>query len=152
MPNSRFAIHGLRAFFASNSRFMRLFQAALDTCLDSPFFASLSVHCLHFTVYVPSRKFKTKFGALSFRNFSDPEKGVIGKEVLAEDVRPLQARADLRLTGRVTRALRPESPPKSLLSRAHTKGLMQPHVLLRRVLRRFSNSKCFLEGFLECAL
>ena len=46
MPNSRFALHGKRpslihglcAFFASNSRFMRLFQAALDTCLDSPFF------------------------------------------------------------------------------------------------------------------
>ena len=45
MPNSRFAlhgerpslIHGLCAFFASNSRFMRLFQATLDTCLDSPF-------------------------------------------------------------------------------------------------------------------
>ena len=33
---------------------MRLFQAALDTCLDSPFFASLSVHGLHFTVYTPS--------------------------------------------------------------------------------------------------
>ena len=56
MPNSRFAlhgerpspIHGLCAFFASNSRFMHLFQAALDTCLDSPCFASLSVHSLHF--------------------------------------------------------------------------------------------------------
>ena len=35
---------------------MRLFQAALDTCLDSPFFASLSVHGLHFTVYAPSKK------------------------------------------------------------------------------------------------
>ena len=33
---------------------MRLFQAALDTCLDSPFFAGLSVHSLHFTVYAPS--------------------------------------------------------------------------------------------------
>ena len=30
------------------------FQAALDTCLDSPSFASLSVHGLHFTVYAPS--------------------------------------------------------------------------------------------------
>ena len=26
---------------------------------------------------------------------------------------------------------------------------MQPHAALRRVLRRFSNNKCFLEGFLE---
>ena len=32
---------------------MRLSQAALDTCLDSPFFASLSVHGWHFTVYAP---------------------------------------------------------------------------------------------------
>ena len=44
MPNSRFALHGTRpslihglcAIFASNSRYMRLFQAPLDTCLDSP--------------------------------------------------------------------------------------------------------------------
>ena len=44
MPNSWFALHGKRpslihglcAFFASNSRFMRLFPAALDTPLDSP--------------------------------------------------------------------------------------------------------------------
>ena len=43
MPNSRFALHGTRpslihglcAFFASNLRFMRLFQAALYTPLDS---------------------------------------------------------------------------------------------------------------------
>ena len=34
---------------------MRLFQAALDTCLGSPFFASLSVHGLHFTFYAPSK-------------------------------------------------------------------------------------------------
>ena len=62
MPNSRFALHGRRpsqihglcASFASNSRFMRLFQAALDTCLDSPLLASLSVHGLHFTVYAAS--------------------------------------------------------------------------------------------------
>ena len=33
---------------------MRLFQATLDTCLDSPFLASLSVHGLHFMVYAPS--------------------------------------------------------------------------------------------------
>ena len=44
MPNSRFALHGKRpslihglcAFFASNSRFMRLFQAALDTPPSPP--------------------------------------------------------------------------------------------------------------------
>ena len=35
--------------------------------------------------------------------------------------------------------------------RVHTKGVMQHHATLRRVLRRFSNSKCFLEGFLEGA-
>ena len=63
MPNSRFALHGKRpslihdslcAFFASNSRFMRLSKAALDTPLDSPFSATLSVHGLHFTVCAPS--------------------------------------------------------------------------------------------------
>ena len=33
---------------------MRLSQAALDTPLDSPSSATLSVHGLHFTVYAPS--------------------------------------------------------------------------------------------------
>ena len=33
---------------------MRLLQAALDTCLESPLLASLSVHGLHFTVYAPT--------------------------------------------------------------------------------------------------
>ena len=33
---------------------MRLFQAALDTPLDNPFSATLSVHGLHFTVCAPS--------------------------------------------------------------------------------------------------
>ena len=66
MPNSRFALHGKRPslitnsrfvhLFASNSRFMRLLQAALDTCFDSPFSATLSVHGLHFTVCAPSRE------------------------------------------------------------------------------------------------
>ena len=54
-------IHGLCAFFDSNSRFMRLFQAALDASLDSPFFASLSVHGLHFTVYAPSTSMQPIF-------------------------------------------------------------------------------------------
>ena len=50
--------------FASNSRLTRLFQAALDACLDSPLVASLSVHGLHFTVYAPSSKVlgKSKWG------------------------------------------------------------------------------------------
>ena len=43
-------------FFASNSRFTRLFQPPVDTCFGSPFFASLSVHGLHFTAYDVSRK------------------------------------------------------------------------------------------------
>ena len=43
-------IHGLCALFVPNSRFMRLVQAALDTPLDSPVSATLSVHGLHFTV------------------------------------------------------------------------------------------------------
>ena len=65
MPNSQFALHGLAPpqftvcapFLGSNSRFMRLFWAALDTSLDSPFFASLSVHGLHFTAYARSINF-----------------------------------------------------------------------------------------------
>ena len=36
---------------------MRLFQAPLNTCLNSPFFVTLSVHGLHFTVYAPSDTF-----------------------------------------------------------------------------------------------
>ena len=39
---------------------MRLFQAPLDTCLGSPFFASLSVHGLHFTVYAASSNRKSR--------------------------------------------------------------------------------------------
>ena len=62
MPNSRFALHGKRpslihglcALLAFNLRFMGISQAPLDTCLGSPFFASLSVHGLHFTVDAPS--------------------------------------------------------------------------------------------------
>ena len=61
MPSSRFALHGKRpslihglcAISASNSRFMRLSQAPLDTCPDSPLLARLSIHGLHFTVYAP---------------------------------------------------------------------------------------------------
>ena len=37
------------------------------------------------------------------------------------------------------------------LNRVHTKGVMQQHAILRRVLTSSSNSKCFLEGFLEGA-
>ena len=75
MPNSWFALHGQRpslihgscTSFASSSRFMHLFQDAPDTPLDSPFFATLSVHGLHFTVCTPS----IFFGHVSDR-FSDP--------------------------------------------------------------------------------
>ena len=80
MPNSRFALHGkrpslihdLRAFFASNSRFMRLLQAALDTPLDSPFSATLSVHGLHFTVCAPSKN-ESSPNFSSFRPGFSPE-------------------------------------------------------------------------------
>ena len=56
---SRFSpslIHGLCAIFASNSRFMSHFQAPLDTCLDNPLLANLSVHDFHFTVYAPPNR------------------------------------------------------------------------------------------------
>ena len=69
MPNSRFALHGLAsslihgltlcAVFVSHSRFKGPFQAPLDTCFDSPLFASLSIHGLHFTVYAPSNRQQT---------------------------------------------------------------------------------------------
>ena len=36
-----FCFYGREEFSDSNSRFMRLFQAPFDTCLDSTFFASL---------------------------------------------------------------------------------------------------------------
>ena len=46
---------------------MRLFQAALDTCLGSPFFASLSVHGLHFTVYA-HKEFRSPQDPPPYRN------------------------------------------------------------------------------------
>ena len=64
---SRFSpslIQGLCALFASNSRFMRLFQAALDTPLDSPFSASLSLSS-RFTRPRIFRIFRS-FGVLGF--------------------------------------------------------------------------------------
>ena len=78
MPNSRFALHGTRpslihglfAFFASNSRFIRLFQAALDTPRDSPFSAILSVHGLYFTVYALSINFCSETFRITFESFS----------------------------------------------------------------------------------
>ena len=56
---------------------MLLFQAPLDTCLDSPFFASLSVHGLHFTVYALSRTpFRTFLSEFSGeRPFLAPAEG-----------------------------------------------------------------------------
>ena len=57
-------------FFASNSRFMRLLQAPLKSCLGSPFFASLSTHGLHFTVYALSNFASYFFGDFSSRGFS----------------------------------------------------------------------------------
>ena len=45
---------------------MRLFQAALDTPLDSPFSATLSVHGLHFTVCAPSTLYLPTSGTAPF--------------------------------------------------------------------------------------
>ena len=45
---------------------MRLFQAALDTPLDSPFSTTLSVHGLHFTVCAPSITYPFHFVELDF--------------------------------------------------------------------------------------
>ena len=46
---------------------MRLLEAALDTSLDSPLFAGLSVHGLHFTVYASSNY---ELGALLSKHFA----------------------------------------------------------------------------------
>ena len=48
---------------------MRPFQAPLDTCLGSPFFASLSVHGLHFTVYEAFPRIFANFAVQSRGNF-----------------------------------------------------------------------------------
>ena len=47
-------IHGLCAFLPRIHGLCAFFQAALDTPIDSPFSATLSVHGLHFTVCAPS--------------------------------------------------------------------------------------------------
>ena len=58
---------------------MRLFQAPLDTCLDSPLLAGLSVHGLHFTVYEPSMIIRLvdfvqdMSGAPRHKTFSKPD-------------------------------------------------------------------------------
>ena len=64
-------------------------------------------------------------------------------ESLTDPSGPRRARADWAI---VTGPLREEGS-----DRAHTKGSCN-RTLLRRVLRRFSTSRCFLEGFLEGAL
>ena len=51
---------------------MRPFQAALDTPLDSPFSATLSVHGSHFTVCAPSIKFSEKIDRIFFLDLDGP--------------------------------------------------------------------------------
>ena len=69
MPNSRFALHGKRPSLiltvcAPNLPLIHgicgFFRPHLDTCLGSPFFASRSVHGLHFTVYAALKRHKHK--------------------------------------------------------------------------------------------
>ena len=57
---------------------MRLFQAPLDTCLGSPFSASLSVHGLHFTVYAASKKYDSSRVAHLKLSFSLESEDAIG--------------------------------------------------------------------------
>ena len=64
---SRFSpslIHGLCEMFASTSRFMRLFQPALDTCLDSPLLCQplnswFALHTLRLQSCGPATQWKT---------------------------------------------------------------------------------------------
>ena len=56
---------------------MRLFQVPLNTCLANPFFASLSVHGLHYTAYAAS---STVERALQNRSCRPPKsrRGLVG--------------------------------------------------------------------------
>ena len=83
MPHSRFALHRLAppqftvcALFLALTNFVRLSQAPLDTCLESPpLFLSLSVHDLQFTVYAPLRKWGSRtFAKESATWFANPNK------------------------------------------------------------------------------
>ena len=56
-----FVPYSLCAMLASNSQFTHLLLAPFDTCLDSPYSASLSVHTVLFIVYAPSHKFRMSF-------------------------------------------------------------------------------------------
>ena len=82
---------------------MRLFQAALDTPLDSPFSATLSVHGSHFTVYAASRKPAWPHGA-SKATLLDATKALktlseIYLSHVAQDVCPFSFfRAELKVT------------------------------------------------------
>ena len=70
---------------------MRLFQAALDTPLDSPFSATLSVHGLHFTVYALSthgscaatQTYVNGFGAICPKDAAVPKTSIT---VTAQDI------------------------------------------------------------------
>ena len=83
----------MRAVFASHLQFMRPFEAPLDTCLKlttAPFFASLSVHGLYFTVYTAEGLPKSKDSfpsseSLKFLGKKEGEKNSQNKDFLADN-------------------------------------------------------------------
>ena len=93
MPNSRFALHGKRpslihglcAFFASNSRFMHLFQATPDTPLDSP--SSATSQFTVCTSRFARLRFEARFKSVRFRGSVWPVR--FCKFGLVSSVRPL---------------------------------------------------------------
>ena len=98
---------------------MRLFQAALDTCLDSPFFGSLSVHGLHFTVYAPSRfspQTQVSQGIPQWESNLSlliAEKIAVASDFFAEDIAHLGALKIARFCGGAVK-----SPPQPAENRA----------------------------------
>ena len=60
---------------------MHLFQAPRDTCLGSPFFASLSVHGFHFTVYA-APIFETFWGISGPKGPETPVNGRSGRKLV----------------------------------------------------------------------
>ena len=62
---------------------MRLFQAPLNSCLGSPFFANLSVHGLHFTVYAPSNFLSHQNSEFAFA-FAAVQVSTVRAEIITE--------------------------------------------------------------------
>ena len=133
---------------------MRLLQAALDTCLDSPFFASLSVHGLHFTVCAPSIRIQWNAGTAC----------------VSECVLKTLACRGLRVGPSKPKSLKglpgppgPECPkkcwksPRTLISQRALRDILMPRgknwlpIVSRQLLtRNYPHLNCLLKGLPNC--